>query len=41
MGVFVWNALEIPVDEDGFIQKPELWNKELALALAATDGVQD
>ena len=41
MGVFVWNALEIPVDEDGFIQKPELWNKELALALAATDGVSE
>ena len=41
MGVFVWNSLEIPVDEDGFIQKPELWDEKLALALAMTDGVSE
>ncbi len=41
MGVFVWNSLEIPVDEDGFIQKPELWDEQLALALATTDGVSE
>ena len=40
MGVFVWHQIEVPVDEDGFIQVPERWNAELATALAATDGVQ-
>ena len=39
MGVFVYNHVEIPVDEDGFIQQPELWDENLALALAGTDGV--
>ena len=36
---FAWNGCEVEVDEDGFIQQPELWNEELALALAQTDGV--
>ncbi len=39
MGVFVWNQIEVPVDEDGFIQEPERWNEEMAHALALTDGV--
>lgn len=39
MGVFVWNGIDVPVDEDGFIQEPERWNEQLALALAGTDGV--
>ena len=37
--VFTWNNHEVEVDEDGFIQQPELWNDQLALALARTDGV--
>lgn len=40
-GIFSWKGHEIEVDEDGFIQQPELWNEELALALAQTDGVSD
>ncbi|MGO9638635.1 MAG: TusE/DsrC/DsvC family sulfur relay protein [Terracidiphilus sp.] len=40
MAVFVWHEIEVPVDEDGFIQEPERWNEDLATALAATDGVQ-
>ena len=40
MGVFVWHEIEMPVDEDGFIQEPERWNEDMAIALAATDGVQ-
>jgi tRNA 2-thiouridine synthesizing protein E len=28
---------QIEVDEDGFIQEPEKWNKEVAEALAATE----
>jgi TusE/DsrC/DsvC family sulfur relay protein len=39
MSVFVWQEIEVPVDEDGFIQEPERWNADLASALAATDGV--
>ena len=31
----------IEIDEDGFIQQPEIWNKEVAMALAATEGVED
>ena len=39
--VFTWDGHEVEVDEDGFIQQPELWNDQLALALARTDGVTE
>jgi TusE/DsrC/DsvC family sulfur relay protein len=39
--VFTWNSHEVEVDEDGFIQQPELWDERLALALAHTDGVAE
>jgi tRNA 2-thiouridine synthesizing protein E len=29
----------IEIDEDGFIQEPDKWNEEVALALAKTEGV--
>ena len=29
---------EIEVDEDGFIQQPELWDKDVARDLAQQDG---
>ena len=32
-------ALE--VDEDGFIQDPDLWNKDVAVALSKTEGVEE
>lgn len=32
---------EIEVDEDGFIQEPELWDENVAKALAKTEGVED
>lgn len=35
----VWNGIEVPVDEDGFMHNPEHWNEDLAGALAAADGV--
>ncbi len=38
---FRWDGCEVEVDEDGFIQQPELWNEELAAALAQTDGVNE
>ena len=31
----------LEVDEDGFIQQPELWNDEVAAALAAVEGVDE
>jgi len=41
MSEFVGNPITVPIDEDGFIQDPERWNEELALALAAIDGVKE
>ncbi|HUU03421.1 MAG TPA: TusE/DsrC/DsvC family sulfur relay protein [Myxococcota bacterium] len=31
----------IEVDEDGFIQEPDKWTKDVAAALAKTEGVDD
>lgn len=31
----------IELDEDGFIQQPELWDEELAKELAKTEGVEE
>lgn len=31
----------LEVDEDGFIQEPERWNKDVALALSKTEGVDE
>lgn len=33
--------LFLDLDEDGFIQQPEKWDKDVALALAATEGVNE
>ncbi len=41
MPLFEPNTLQLEVDEDGFIQQPELWNEAIALALANTDGVTE
>jgi len=41
MPVFECNNLQLEVDEDGFIQQPELWNETVAAALAAADGVNE
>ena len=32
---------QMDVDEDGFIQDPNDWDKEVAVALAATEGVDE
>jgi dissimilatory sulfite reductase related protein len=40
MPTFEFQELKIEVDEDGFIQKPEEWNEEVAKALASTEDVQ-
>jgi tRNA 2-thiouridine synthesizing protein E len=38
---FEWNDVKIGVDEDGFIEEPEQWNEQVALALASTEGVAE
>ncbi len=41
MPVFEFDGQEIDVDEDGFIQNPDVWNDDVALALAKTEGVNE
>jgi tRNA 2-thiouridine synthesizing protein E len=40
MPIFEYKELKIEVDEDGFIQEPEQWNEEVAVALASTEDVE-
>ena len=39
MPIIEINGLQIDVDEDGFIQEPDKWSEEIAVALATTEGV--
>lgn len=32
-------GVELELDEDGFIQEPDKWNREIAVALAETESV--
>jgi tRNA 2-thiouridine synthesizing protein E len=41
MALFEYGDLKIDVDEDGFMQEPEAWNEDVAMALASTEGVTD
>ena len=41
MPLFEWKNVKIQVDEDGFMENPEEWNKEVALALASTEDVTE
>jgi len=41
MPIFEYKDLKIEVDEDGFIQEPEQWNEEVAVALASTEDVEE
>lgn len=41
MPTFQSGNISVDVDEDGFIQDPEVWNEDLAKALALTEGVQE
>ena len=40
MPLLVWQDLNIPVDEDGFLENPEDWNERIALALASTEDLE-
>jgi TusE/DsrC/DsvC family sulfur relay protein len=35
------DGTEVEVDEDGFIQEPDKWSEELAMAIAKTEEVDD
>jgi tRNA 2-thiouridine synthesizing protein E len=39
MPTFTHGEISLEVDEDGFMQEPDAWNKEVAAALATTEGV--
>jgi tRNA 2-thiouridine synthesizing protein E len=39
MPTFTHGSVSIEVDEDGFMQEPDRWDKEVAAALATTEGV--
>jgi len=41
MAMFEHGTVKIEVDEDGFIEEPDLWNEEIAAALATTEGVSE
>jgi len=40
MATFTHGNVSIAVDEDGFMETPESWNTDVALALATTEGVE-
>ncbi len=39
MATFTLGNVSIAVDEDGFMESPEVWNTDVAAALATTEGV--
>lgn len=41
MPVIELEGLNVEVDEDGFIQQPDTWTQELALAIARTEEVPE
>ena len=41
MPTFTHGEISLDVDEDGFMQEPSDWNKDIAMALATTEGVDD
>lgn len=41
MAEFKAGDIVLEIDEDGFIQEPDKWNDEVAVALAETEGVSD
>ena len=41
MALFERGDVSIQVDEDGFMEEPDEWTKEVAIALATTEGVDE
>jgi len=40
MALFQAGDISLDIDEDGFLQQPDLWNEKVAQALAKTEGVE-
>ena len=40
MALFEHGEVSIEVDEDGFMNEPDLWTREVGAALATTEGVE-
>jgi TusE/DsrC/DsvC family sulfur relay protein len=41
MPMFELGEVKIEVDEDGFMEEPDMWNEGVAKALATTEGVDE
>ncbi len=41
MPIFELGDVKIEVDEDGFMQEPDMWNEDIAKALATTEAVDN
>ena len=41
MALFEHGDISIGVDEDGFMEEPEVWSEDVAKALATTEGVDE
>ncbi len=41
MAMVTLGGKEVEIDEDGFIQDPEVWDEEVAKDLAKTEGVEE
>ena len=39
MPLFEWHDVSINVDSDGFMENPEQWNENVAVALASTEDI--
>ena len=37
MPLFEWHDVKINVDDDGFMENPDQWNEDIAVALASTE----
>lgn len=36
----VVDGVELPLDEDGFLQEPDLWSEQVATAFATDEGIE-
>lgn len=41
MPVLKFDSVQVDVDDDGFLENPDVWNEKVALALASTDNIQE
>jgi tRNA 2-thiouridine synthesizing protein E len=41
MAIFEVNGKQYEVDEDGFLQNPEIWNEDVAKDFSCTEGVTE